>query len=681
MGNVFKAQDPAIKRTVAIKTIKLDATRNERDAQEFLQRFRLEAQISGTLHHPNIVSIFDVGEENGTPYIAMEYVEGQTLSALIYQDPRPSFPDLVQVLFQIAQALDFAHSKGIVHRDLKPSNIMVQDDGTAKIMDFGIAKHADSHLTQTGVFLGTPSYSSPEQVREGQVDHRSDNFSFAILTHEALTGYLPFPGKSISGILYKIANEEPTMAGNIHLLPIDGGLFRRLFQKALAKDPNQRFQTATEFIQDLVGALRLAKQDQERVNAYSKLSGPAYSPTFSMQKNLQRSEFEIAQGTEILEKTVKINQKQGRKRPPATGPHPADSAPPSNRGTLMTLFLILVLVVLGGAAWKNGLVDMIISQVAQLEAVKDVTTGQDTNLPPEKDQTKPPPETPAMVDINLLVKTEPAGAAAKLDGVAIGTTPLSFQIKAETGTIKTLAVDLAGYEPVLQQLTLSETMATEIVLPLKARSFTRAIVTQPEGAEVMIDDQVIGKTPLDHGFEQGRRYRVRFRLAGYYDRSFRYTEGESEASLLDYSLKIQPPPGTVQVTTLMEDLVLRSGEERASGTKITLAEGRHRVTLRSERYFYQQTVDVDVVAGKTATLETPIVITIPKIDFIGDYVKVKIDGEFVKTNGKVDTTPLVNLKIAAGTHQFDFVDRNDKIVAQKTIEVNRSEAITVAADQ
>lgn len=680
MGNVFKAQDPAIKRTVAIKTIKLDATRNEKDAHEFLQRFRLEAQISGTLHHPNIVSIFDVGEENGTPYIAMEYVEGQTLSALIYQDPRPSFPDLVQILFQIAQALDFAHGKGIVHRDLKPSNIMVQDDGTAKIMDFGIAKHADSHLTQTGVFLGTPSYSSPEQVREGQVDHRSDNFSFAILTHEALTGYLPFPGKSISGILYKIANEEPTMANNIHLLPIDGGLFRRLFQKALAKDPDQRYQTSTEFIKDLVGALRLAKQDQERVNAFSQLSGPAYSPTFSMQKNLQRSEFEMAQGTEILEKTVKINQKQGRKRAPVGGAHQADSGAPPNRGTLMTLFLILVLVVLGGAAWKNGLFDILMNEVPQLDSVKDITKGKGETTPPEKDPTIPP-ETPAVVDINLLLKTEPAGAAAKLDGVAIGTTPLSFQIKANAGTVKTLAVELAGYEPMLQQLTMSKEMASELVLTLKARRFTHAIVTQPEGAEVVIDGQVIGKTPLDHSFEQGRRYRVRFRSPGYYDRSFRYTEGESEASLLDYNLKKRPPPGTVKVKTLMEDLVLSSGDDQAKGTRISLAEGKHRVTLRSERYFYQQTLDVTVVAGQTAELETPILITIPKIDFIGDYVKVKIDGNFVKTKGKVDTTPLVNLKIAAGTHQFDFIDRNDKIVAQKTIEVNRSEAITVAADQ
>ncbi|CAM2007881.1 serine/threonine protein kinase [Acanthopleuribacter pedis] len=684
MGNVFKAQDPAIKRTVAIKTIKLDATRNEKDAKEFLERFRLEAQISGTLHHPNIVSIFDVGEENGTPYIAMEYVEGQTLSDLIYQDPRPTFPDLVQILFQIANALDFAHAKNVVHRDLKPSNIMVQDDGTAKIMDFGIAKHADSHLTQTGVFLGTPSYSSPEQVREGQVDSRSDTFSFAILTHEALTGYLPFPGKSISAILYKIANEDPTMAPNIHLLPIDGGLFRQLFQKALAKNPEERFQSSTEFIKALIGALRLSKTDQERVNAFSQMSGPVYTPTFGIQKSLQRSDFEIAQGAETLDKTVKIDgvttNRNTRNRPRPSTPGQETHTAPANRGTLMTLFLLLVLIVLGGVAWKNGLFQTLFEEVPELETVKNLTKKTETTVPPETTETTPPPKREP-VNVNLLIKTIPPGARTRMDGVEIGTTPFSFQMTAEPGSEKAFTFDLAGYKQRGVQITLAEDMEPQLEVALAAGTFTRAIVTKPAGATILVDGKTVGESPLDHPFVHGRRYRLRFQLADYHDRSFTYTEGKTDVSSLNYTLKKKPPPGEVRVKTLMEDLLLSSGETQTKGTKISLGEGQHQLTLRSKRYFYKQTMTVQVTAGKTQTVDTPVVITIPKIDFIGDYVKVKINGDFVKSNGKVDTTPLVNIKIAAGTHQFDFVDRNDKIVAQKTIEVKRSEAITVAAEQ
>lgn len=262
MGSVFLAHDPVIKRKVAIKTVKLDSSRQEDESKEFYERFIREAQISGQINHPNIVQIFDVGFEEAMPYIAMEYVDGQTLNGFCKDIPKPSLSERLNILDQISSALDYAHEKSIVHRDLKPSNIMVMKDNTAKIMDFGIAKMSDSNLTQTGVFLGTPSYSSPEQVKEGIVDFRSDLFCFGILSHEVLTGYLPFPGQTINAILYKIANEPPTFAPNMKDIPADIIGWRQIFGKILNKKPEHRYQSASEFITAIKDIITLADEDK-----------------------------------------------------------------------------------------------------------------------------------------------------------------------------------------------------------------------------------------------------------------------------------------------------------------------------------------------------------------------------------------------------------------------------------
>lgn len=244
MGSVFKATDPHIERTVAIKSIKLD-----QGAQDpgFMERFKMEAQIGGNLNHPNIVGVFDVGEQDNSPYIAMEYVQGYTISSYV-REKQLSSQEIVHLLNQVASGLDFAHSQDVVHRDIKPANIMVTSEGIPKIMDFGIAKKKDSKLTQTGYFLGTPSYSSPEQVKEGYVDHRSDIFSLGIVAYELLTDQLPFPGKSINAILYNIANEAPKLTEDL------APEIQEIFAKVLTKDPDSRYQTCKVFVDDLIRA-------------------------------------------------------------------------------------------------------------------------------------------------------------------------------------------------------------------------------------------------------------------------------------------------------------------------------------------------------------------------------------------------------------------------------------------
>lgn len=251
MGSVYRGFDPVIKRVVAIKTIKAEAIANHDDPEQFKKRFFNEARICGQLHHPNIVMLYDLGEEAGTPFIAMEYLQGESLQTLIKAQTKRDYDFFVHVLEQLAAALDYAHQRDIIHRDIKPQNVMVATDGTAKIMDFGIAKFSDSHMTKTGFFVGTPSYSSPEQISGEKVDYRTDIFSLGVLAHELITGRLPFAGTSISSVLYQVVNGLPSLDYVPPQLDASVLMFKRVFLKVLNKDREKRYAKARAFVADL----------------------------------------------------------------------------------------------------------------------------------------------------------------------------------------------------------------------------------------------------------------------------------------------------------------------------------------------------------------------------------------------------------------------------------------------
>ena len=279
MGSVVLAEDPRIKRKVAIKLMKLDAVRTEADRHEYLARFQREAEVSGLLNHPGIVAIYDVGEVEGHgPFLAMEYVAGKPLDGIIKNGPALTTKEKLRIAIGLAEALDHAHAKAIVHRDVKPGNVMVGEDGRPKLMDFGIAKREDASLTQTGTFLGTPSYASPEQIKEGKVDNRSDIFSFGVLVFELMSGQSPFPGSSINTILYRIVNEPPIEVQPPVLGVIPEG-WRRVFDRVLAKRPEARHPTCVAFIRDLLDAVvDLGKDDRREVLNLLRMSGEATLP-------------------------------------------------------------------------------------------------------------------------------------------------------------------------------------------------------------------------------------------------------------------------------------------------------------------------------------------------------------------------------------------------------------------
>lgn len=253
MGVVYRALDPAIGRTVAIKTIRLADFADAAELARLRERLLREARAAGVLSHPNIVTIYDVGEEQGLAWIAMEFASGPTLEELLSRK-EPLEPEAVlRILRQTAAALDYAHGKGIVHRDVKPANIVIQEDGTVKITDFGIARDAASRdLTHAGTVVGTPSYMSPEQVEGRRADGRSDQFSLAVIAYEMLTGEKPFAREPLPALLYQIAHEEPAPPQRIN--PTLGRQVEAVLRKALAKRPEDRYETCTAFVRALEGA-------------------------------------------------------------------------------------------------------------------------------------------------------------------------------------------------------------------------------------------------------------------------------------------------------------------------------------------------------------------------------------------------------------------------------------------
>ncbi|HLZ40457.1 MAG TPA: serine/threonine-protein kinase [Candidatus Sulfotelmatobacter sp.] len=250
MGVVYKARDPQIDRIVAIKTVSLWRQEAEEE-QEFRLRFLNEAQAAGRLHHSGIVSIFDVGEspENGDPYIVLEYVSGESLSRILGREKKLPLATALQLAQEVAEALDYAHAQGVVHRDIKPANILVTETGHAKIADFGIAKLNLAHFTLPGRVLGTPAYMAPEQLSGEGVDGRSDLFSLGVILYAMVTGHSAFQGSSATTVCFKVANREPVAASALDMtLPPQ---LDAVISRAIAKNPDERYQRGTDLAEDL----------------------------------------------------------------------------------------------------------------------------------------------------------------------------------------------------------------------------------------------------------------------------------------------------------------------------------------------------------------------------------------------------------------------------------------------
>lgn len=244
MGTVYKGLDPALDRPVALKTIRLDFAVSRSEISELRERLVQEAKAAGRLSHPNIVTIYDVGEEGGLQYIAMEHLSGYTLEDFIKKKGVLNYKIAAKIIMQTCDALSYAHQHGIVHRDIKPANIMLLEDFHVKVMDFGIARLEAASLTKSNVALGTPHYISPEQLEGNLADKRSDIFSLGVVIYELLTKKKPFQGENISSLMYRILNHQPPPPSAIddRIPPI----FDQVVCKAMAKRPEDRYRDAKE---------------------------------------------------------------------------------------------------------------------------------------------------------------------------------------------------------------------------------------------------------------------------------------------------------------------------------------------------------------------------------------------------------------------------------------------------
>ncbi len=333
MGVVMDGWDPGIGRRVAIKTIKLPVDTDSQTEEE-IARFRREAQAAGSLGHPNIVTVYEYGETSEIAYIAMEFVDGPTLKALLDKQERFAIGDIVTIMEELLAGLQASHARGVVHRDIKPANVMLTADRRVKIADFGIARIEQSSMTQAGTMMGTPAYMSPEQFMGQTVDARTDVYSSGVLLYQLLTGERPFEGSGLSTIMQKVLNTEPMAPSQLSVVAPKA--LDAVVRKAMAKRPDDRYASAAEFAK----AIRAAVEAPAGAPSAAEPT-PADTAGDAEATIMSRSIDPLATATGLRPPSA----------PPAPpAPPPAD--PPKRRAGLAIVAVVVAVIVAGaGGGW------------------------------------------------------------------------------------------------------------------------------------------------------------------------------------------------------------------------------------------------------------------------------------------------------------------------------------------
>jgi serine/threonine protein kinase len=300
MGVVYKAIDPLLERSVAIKTVNMGLERE--DMANYEARFYHEARAAGGLNHPNIVTVYDVGKSGNFAYMAMEFIEGEELRVLLASESPMPVAQAVSIAAQVAEGLAFAHQRGVVHRDIKPGNIMVMPGKPVKITDFGIARmRATASLTQTGTMLGSPKYMSPEQVLGKRADHRTDIFSLGVILYEMLAGTPPFSGDSITAVMYQIAHFAPPAPSAVRREVSES--LDQIVAKMLAKPVEERYQSADDVARDLRECERL-------IAAHRPGQAIASHPPSSFSHGTAPAFLETDEDIVLLEETIERTRRE-----------------------------------------------------------------------------------------------------------------------------------------------------------------------------------------------------------------------------------------------------------------------------------------------------------------------------------------------------------------------------------
>jgi predicted Ser/Thr protein kinase len=590
MGVVYKALDPTIGRTVALKTMRLDV--HGLDAQEMVRRFQNEARAAGVLNHPNIVTIYDAGEEDGIFYIAMEFIEGTTLHEVLTEQRVLATDEVLQLTRQISRGLDYAHSNGIVHRDIKPANIMITGNGTVKIMDFGIAK-SGGQVTNTGQVLGTPNYMSPEQVKGRPLDGRSDLFSLGVILYEMLTGEKPFVGQNVTTIIYKIVNETPITPRDLDVTVHPG--LSAIVTKALAKAPDDRYQTGADLVRDLENY---------------KLAGPVRTGSTAAIPVPATPEKTVVLPVRVVSGST-VKAAAAAATAPAKGPipllRPTTAILSSKRSVLIATILTVVLLgcAMGGYAYHRTQVKMrqlaeeAKAKEARLQAerepiaiaipvptptpeviaqdttvkffpTKKPASGQKQPALPQKATSSPNQVFVQQSELKLISK--PDGAKVEIDGWSEPNWITPFTASHLAAGSHTIVFTKAGY---LQQARAIESVAgksIDVSADLSPAVSTIVVTSNPLGANVWVDAKDSGQTTpaqltVDKGF-----HKITVRKAGFKDASMEDTVAEGQTmSFSPVLLSVNPQSEDGKSPTLLR---------RIFGTD-TIPEGKGLVHIRT----------------------------------------------------------------------------------------------------
>ena len=564
MGVVYRGFDPIIGRTVAIKTMLVESLPPS-EFEEYKQRFQREAQSAGVLTHPNIVTVYDFGEDAGVLFLAMEFLEGKSIQQLVEKHNVMPIETLLPMYEQICSALDHAHQHKIVHRDIKPANIMILESGLVKVTDFGIAKVMSMGMTQAGQILGTPNYMSPEQVKGRSVDGRSDIFSLGVILYELVTGEKPFGGQNITTVIYKIINEDPIPPRQLDAT-IHPGL-SYVIQKSLAKNPDERYQTCRELAEDLRNYKNLGGVNAPNATVVIRVP-PIHAQT--MEPAPSRVEQRVAPPA--------IEPRRVQTPPPTPAPReprPQVAAPviaaarpqQKSSSSAVSIFLGIVLIaVLGGVGfYYYNYIYLPQQQVKESNTGAGVpaaaTAGSSTTATPAEttrsttpatiqpgaSSTQPPPtetatltqpshsaaattEVPAPTTATskngrVVIASNVRGASISVDGQSTRwVTPHALDLSAGEHEIslskdgynpEKLTVDVQGGRAISKKLVLAEaaqppppkpeapTTAATATPPQSVGNGSIAIYTTPAGIPVVIDGKLVGPSPANESLPAG----------------------------------------------------------------------------------------------------------------------------------------------------------------------------------
>ena len=671
MGRVYLAHDPAIDRKVAIKTVVLPAGLSPGETEEIQARFNREVQAAGRLAHPNIVTIFDIGEEPSVgTFVAMEYVEGRTLEEYIRLETLPSPRTVASIGCQAADALAYAHREGIVHRDIKPANLILVGERTVKIADFGLAKQTGTSLTTDGAFLGTPNYMSPEQIRGQDVDGRSDLFSLAIVVYELLTGKRPFRGESISTVIYRITTEPP-IEPDLGQVP-DAVRIKAFLGRALSKNPDDRYQTGDEFARELRESFAGSPATLETAPAASEVSGKTAT---GVPASPARAAPLPAPG----------EQKSPRRHPRPAQHHQGRAGAKRSRGrrTISILpFLIIPLVLVGaGFIYRERLFDLLGLPVPGL----DESIGQPTvpGAGEGGDREKEPAgsggltgsdagPTPPPVNTLVRLRSEPEGATFFL-----GERPLpANRIRApETGEELSIRAVLDCREATRDIG--PEEAGQEMTFQLQPVMLSMKIVSEPQGASVRIDGKRAGKTAMTATLDSCLTHTVALSREGYepWKRTLALERGRLQAPDTLRAEMSLLPKGVLVIPEAPYPVTVKLGgrQEVKSGRRMTVVAGLYRVEFTNKTLMFRSEVRVRVPADGTISPDIvfPPVVTLSVVAQPGNAVIEISNKSFRRTLG---APPIFNENLVAGTYDVRcrFIHNGEE--QEKTVELAKGDS-------